>query len=176
MRDSALCRELLRKIAKDLGATPFSLNKAGLTHPDLLVRKAPLKVSDEEGLVRTIPMWYGEALGLEGTTCCLLVALDDNLESLEIAAVIGFKGFEGELQKDSVQFGFRYDWSSETDPGILMMKFGEKWLPLTMAQKLQLALGFEVMVQDGVPWNVSPNVPEELRKNLSQIIEVDGEG
>jgi hypothetical protein len=174
VRDPELCRELSRKLCKDLGATPFSLKKAGITHPDLLV-KEPLKIADENGLVKKAPVWYGEAFGVEGIMCCLLTALDDKSDSLEIVCVIGFKNQSGELQEDAVRVGFRYDWASEGDVGTLIMRAGNKWLALSLAQKLQLALGFENMVQDGILWRQGPNVPEELRKNLSEIIEVDEE-
>ena len=174
MRDFDLCRELSRKLCKDIGATPFSLTKAGLTHPDLLVKNT-LNIQDEKGLVRKAPMWYGEALGAEGLLCCLLAALDDNPDSLEIACVIGFKNSSGELQEDAVRMGFRYDWANDTDAGTLIMRAGDKWLPISVGQRLQLALGFENMVQDGALWNAAAKVPEELRKNLSEIIEVDGE-
>lgn len=173
MTEFNLCRELSRKLAKDLGATPFSLGKISTTHKDLLV-KSTLKIQDEKGIVKNIPMWYGEAQGIEGKTCCLLAALDPYLDSLEFAAVIGFKDFEDEFQKDAVRVGFRYDWSNDEDKGTLIVKAGEQWIEVSLAQRLQLALGFEHMVQDGVVWNPA-GVPEELRKNLSEIIEVDEE-
>jgi len=171
MTDFMLNRELSRKLSKDLGATPFSLGKTSLTHKDLLV-KSTLKVQDDKGLVKKIPMWYGEAFGIEGKTCCLLTALDPSLDSLEIAAVVGFKDIEDNLQEDAVRVGFRYDWANEDDKGTLIVKAGDKWIEVSLAQRLQLALGFEHMVQDGVLWQPG-EPPEELRKNLSEIIEVD---
>lgn len=174
MREVELCKELSRKFCKDIGATPFSLNKAGLTHPDLLV-KTKLKLSDENGVVKNVPLWYGEAVGLEGKTCCLLAALEPDPDKLEVACVIGFKDTQDQLQEDAVRAAFRYDWANEEDYGILVMRAGDRWLELSLSQRLQLALGFENMVQDGVLWNPQPNVPEELRKNLSDIISLDEE-
>lgn len=174
MTEFNLCKELSKKLSKDLGATPFSIGKTSLTNKDFLV-KSTIKIQDEKGVVKNIPMWYGEAQGLEGKTCCLLAALDDNPDTLEIAVVIGFKNFEDELQQDAVRAGFRYDWANDEDKGILIVKAGDKWLEVSLAQRLQLALGFEHMVQDGVLWNPVVEVPEELRKNLSEIIEVDEE-
>lgn len=173
MTNIALCKELSKKLAQDFGATPFSLGQVSLTHKDLLV-KSTLKVQDEKGVVKNIPMWYGEALGMEGKTCCLLTALDPNPDSLEIACIIGFKDVEDHLQEDAVRAGFRYDWSNEDDKGTLIVRAGDKWLEVSLAQRLQLALGFEHMVQDGVMWQPG-EVPEEFRKNLSEIIEVDEE-
>lgn len=172
MRDSNLCRELSRKLCKDLGATPFSIRKTGLTHSDLLV-KSVLKISDEKGLVKEAPMWYGEVTGSEGLVCCLMAALDDDPDNLEIVCVIGFKNIRGELQEDAVRAGFHYDWANDSDDGTLIMRAGDKWLALSVGQRLQLALGFENMVQEGAQWNPAPSVPEELRMNLSEIIEVD---
>lgn len=172
MSDDGLYRELSRKLCKDLGATPFSLRKVGLTHKDLLV-KSFLKVQDEEGVVKRPPTWYGEALGADGLMCCLMAALDDDPDSLEVACVIGFKDIKGKLQEDAVRIGFRYDWSDESDSGTIVMLAGDKWLPISLAQRLQLALGFENMVQEGAIWESRGQVPEELRKNLSEIIEVD---
>ena len=174
MREFELCRELSRKLCKDLGATPFSLRKAGLTHPDLQVRGS-LRVSDEKGVVEEVPMWYGEVLGVEGLMCCLLAVLDESPESLEVACIIGFKNAHGELEAQAIRAGFRYDWGSDSDEGILIMKVKDQWVGLSLAQRLQLSLGFENMVQEGALWKPAPNVPEEFRKNLSEIIEVDNE-
>lgn len=173
MREMDLCRELSRKICKDLGATPFSIGQVSLTHEDLLV-KQQLKLQDEKGLVKNVPLWYGEGQGLNGKMCCLLAALDSNPDNLELACVIGFRDTKGDIRKDSVRVGFRYDWSDETDTGILLVKANDKWLPMTLSQRLQLVLGLENMVQEGVLWVANPRVPGEFRENLSEIIEVDG--
>lgn len=173
MRHQELCKELSRKLCHDLGATPFSLNKTSLTHPELKVH-IDLKIQDEKGVVKTPPVWYGEAPGADGLMCCLLTALDDNPDNLEIACVFGFKDPDGNLQEHAVRAGFRYDWASESDGGTLIMRAGEQWLELSLMQRLQLSLGFESMVQDGVIWSRGVSVPAELQKNLSEIIEVDG--
>ncbi len=172
MREFELCKELSKKLAKDLGATPFSFGKTSLTHSDLLT-KLNINVSDEDGVVKKVPVWYGEALGSEGTTCCLLAGLDTNLESIEIACVLGFKDPSGAFQEDETRLSFHFDWSNPEDPGTMVMKAGEKWLPISLAQRLQLVLGFEVMVQDGILWKESLNIPVELQKDLAEIIEVD---
>ncbi len=172
MRENDLCRELSRKICKDLGATPFSIGKVSLTHKDLLV-KPPLRVQGEKDVVTTVPLWYGEAYGQQGLMCCL-AALDQDPDNLEIACVIGFKDSRGEIQSTSTRCGFKYDWSDDSDPGILLVKSNDKWLPMTLAQRMTLALGLENMIQDGVLWTQQPKVPEEFRKNISEIIEVDG--
>jgi hypothetical protein len=171
MREMELCRELSRKMCKDLGATPFSIGKASITHEDLLV-KPPLIVRDEKGVVTTVPLWYGEAHGIQGLMCCLLTALN-NPDNLEVSCLIGFKNSIGEIQSSSARIGFQYDWTDDSDPGSLLVKSNDKWLPMALAQRLQLALGLENMVQDGVLWTQQPKVPEEFRKNLSEIIEVD---
>lgn len=173
MREMELCRELSRKICKDLGATPFSIGKVSLTHEDLRV-KQQLKLQDEKGLVKNVPLWYGEGQGLNGQMCCLLAALDENPDSLELAFVIGFKDSSGDIRQDSARVGFKYDWSDDADPGVLLVKANDKWLPMALNQRLQLALGLENMVQEGVLWNAQPRVPGEFRENLSEIIEVDG--
>lgn len=172
MREVELCRELSRKMAKDLGATPFSIGKASLTHEDLLVKPA-LRIEGEKGVVTTVPLWYGEAYGQQGLMCCLLAALDQDPDNLEIACVIGFKNTQGEIQNSSPIVGFKYDWTDDLDPGILLVKSNDKWLPMTLSQRLLLALGLENMTQDGILWTQQPKVPEEFRANLSEIIEVD---
>jgi len=168
--NNSLYKELSRKLAQDLGGTPFSIGKVGLTHPDLRT-KSKLKISDDEGVVQSAQMWYGEALGAEGRICCVLIALDANPDNLEIAYVIGFKDFQGDYQKDGVNIGARYDWSSDSDPGLMVQKIGDKLVPLSLEQRLKLALGFENMVQDGVSWEAFDKVPQELLKFLSEIIE-----
>jgi hypothetical protein len=172
MREFDLCRELSRKLAKDLGATPFSMCQVSLTHSELKINKT-LKVSDEDGEVRNVPLWYGEAVGSEGITCCLLAGLDSDPDRLEFACVIGFKDFNGKFQADNVRLSFHYDWENDEDPGTIMMKAGDKWLPVSLAQRLQLVLGFEIMIQDGILWNSSAKIPDDMEKDLSDIIEVD---
>jgi len=172
MRESALCKELSLKLAKDLGATPFSIGKVSLTHSELLT-KIRLNISDEDGKVRRIPLWYGESSGSEGIVCCLLAGLDDDPDKLEFACVIGFKDFSGVFQADGIRLSFHYDWANEEDPGTMVMKAGDKWVPISLAQRLQLVLGFETMIQDGVLWKQSSNIPDELQKDLAEIIEVD---
>jgi hypothetical protein len=173
MREFNLCKELSLKLAKDLGITPFSIGKTSLTHPDMLT-KLTLNVSDEDGEdVRRVPIWYGEATGAEGISCGVLAGLDTDPDKLEFAFVLGFKDFDGSFQADGVRLSFHYDWTNEEDPGTMVMKAGDKWLPISLAQRLQLILGFETMIQDGVLWQASPNIPEELRKDLAEIIEVD---
>ena len=171
MREFALCKELSLKLAKDLGATPFSIGKISLTHSDLLT-KISLNVSDESG-VHGVPVWYGEAHGAEGTVCCLLAGLDSDPDKLEFACVVGFKDFGGVFQSEGIRLSFHYDWANEEDPGTMVMKAGDKWLPISLAQRLQLVLGFETMVQDGIQWQQSSNIPDELQKDLAEIIEVD---
>lgn len=171
MRHSSLCRELSRKVCNDLGATPYSIRQAGLTHPDLIL-KDTIKIS-EDGVTKTIPMWYGEALGSSGLMCCLLVAIDDDPDNLEIACIIGFKNSSGELQQDAVIVGFRYDWANDSDEGMMIGKISDKKFAMSLAQRLTLALGMENMVQDGVQWKAGGIPPPEFRKILSEIIEVD---
>ena len=170
MNDLALRAELSKKLAKDLGGTPFSIGKAGLTHSDLLA-KEQLKISDGS-IVKSIPMWYGEVSGGEGLTCCLLAALEPDPDKLEIACVVGFKSFTGEFQTDSAVIGFIFDWGTVDDPGHISIKNQEGWLPSTLAQRLQLSLGFENMIQDGVIFNKS-KIPKELLSDMSELINVD---
>jgi hypothetical protein len=172
MREVDLCRELSKKICKDLGCTPFSIGKTSLTHKDLLT-KPSLKLRNEKDLVKSVPVWYGEVSGLNGLMCCLLAAIEPEPDNLELACVIGFKDSKGEIQKGTTRAGFRYDWADESDPGTFVIKANDKWLPMTLTQQLQLALGFENMVQDGILWKEGRKVPEEFRKNLSEIIELD---
>lgn len=169
--NDGLYRELSRKLAQDLGGTPFSIGKAGLTHPDLRT-KTQLKISDDEGVVQSAQMWYGEALGSEGIICCALITLDANPENLEIAYAIGFKDFQDEYQKDGVNIGGRYDWSEDSDLGLMVQKIGDKLIPLSLEQRLKLALGFENMVQEGISWK-SGTVPQDLLKFLSLVIEIE---
>jgi hypothetical protein len=56
MREMELCRDLTRKICKDLGATPFSIGKVSVTHEDLLTKPA-LNLRDEKGVVSSVPLW-----------------------------------------------------------------------------------------------------------------------
>ena len=171
MREFALCKELTLKLAKDIGATPLSFVKVSLTHSDLLTNII-LNVADEDGTVRKIPIWYGEAAGEFGITCGLLAGLDSDPNKLEFACILGLKDSTGELT-DDFRLSFHYDWTNEEDPGTIVMRAGEKWIPISLAQRLQLAIGFEMMVQDGVVWQPSANIPKELQADLTAIIEVD---
>jgi hypothetical protein len=173
MKDFDLCRELSKKLCKDLGCTPFSVGKAGLTHDDLVVH-SHLKVEDENGDVKVVPMWYGEAAGTQGKTCCLLATLDPDPDALEIVCVIGFKDFKGQILENAVRCAFQFDWADESDGGTLLIWMGngvERWVEVSLSQRLQLALGFETMVQEGILWNEEKNVPEIFRENLSSVLE-----
>jgi hypothetical protein len=90
MREFSLCRELSMKLAKDLGATPFSFGKTSLTHSDLLT-KISLNVvgenDDGQSESKKVPVWYGEANGSSGIVCCLLAGLDTYPDSLEFACL-----------------------------------------------------------------------------------------
>ena len=172
MREFSLCKELSVKLAKDLGASPFSIGKTSLTHIDLITN-INLSVCDEDNETATIPVWYGETKGIDGIICCLLAGLDSNPDSLEIACVLGFKDFDGGFQADGVRISFHYDWTNDQDPGTLVMKAGDKWIPLSLSQRLQLILGFETMIQDGVMWQKSGNIPDLLQRDLAETIEID---
>ena len=173
MKDFDLCRELSKKICKDLGCTPFSIGKIGLTHPDLSVN-SNLKLEDESGDIKIIPMWYGEAIGMQSKTCCLLAALDPDPDSLQVVSVIGFKDLKGTILENAVRCAFQFDWADEGDGGTLLIWMGgevERWVEVSLAQRLQLALGFETMVQDGVPWVEEGDIPDVFRENLSSVLE-----
>jgi len=172
MTDKVLCNELTKKFLKDIGGTPYSFGKAGLTHKDLR-RKETLKLSEEKGVVQTVPMWYGEAQGLSAKTCALICSLSHQGDDLEVAGVVGFRSGTGEIMKGSGCIGFYFDWKNEQE--LLKIKLQDKWLPLDMSARLRLGLGFETMVQEGVLWNTSPSIPEPFLKNLQEMIEVDEE-
>lgn len=162
-----LTRELSKKILQDLGATPITLGKTSLTHSALSIRDK-IKISDENGQIEEVPTWYGELLGSGGLTCCLLSALN---KSSEIIFVIGFKTFNGDVDDSSIKIGFQFDWNSESDEGSYFFKnTDDQWLPLTLAQILQFALGMECMVQEGGQWNPG-EVPKAFRRYLSEIID-----
>ncbi|MFA5758027.1 MAG: hypothetical protein WC942_01420 [Clostridia bacterium] len=168
MNKSDLDKELIRKIFIDLGACPKSIGKAGITHRDFLVKNI-LKIDD--GTVhKEIPTWYGELRGSEGIMCCLLSALDFNIESLEVLFVLGFKDFDGNIQEDAIRFGLYYDWSAYDSIGLFMTKVKSTWVPVFLAQKLQIALGMEIMVQEGSAWVSGVPVPEEFKKNISELL------
>jgi hypothetical protein len=170
MKDFSLCRELSIKLSSILGATPFSIGKIGLTHKDL--SKNTIKISNDDNSETQIPIWYGEAFGEEGTMCCLLAGLDIDPAQLEIACVIGFKDFDNQFRNDGFRLSFHYDWTNEEDPGTMVMRAGDKWLPISLAQRLQLLFGFETMVQDGIEWKVG-EIPPELKDDLVSLIELD---
>lgn len=175
-RNNNLNRELAKKICADLGAIPESIGKAGLTHKDLLVKKTinVLQKDDTSTLIE-YKVWYGEASGSDGKTCCLITVLGDNSESFEVNCIIGFKGDNNKFFEDSFCFGIIFDYLNDEDDGRFFIKSKDRWLPLMMAQKLQLALGFEILVQEGVVWEPveGSNTPESLWKNLTEIIELD---
>ena len=174
MRDFELCKELSKKLSKDLGATPFSIRKTGITDDSLLVKRT-LKIQDENNEVKNIPVWYGEAKGLDSITCCLLTLLDESDENFEVACIIGFKDFDDQILKNSIRVGFRYDWGNPDDYGTLIVKLKDKWVPVDLSRRLQLNLAFENMVQDGILFEPSKEVPEDFFENISEIIEVDEE-
>lgn len=169
MREFALCKELSLKLAKDLGFTPISFGKTSLTHPDLLTNII-INTSDEDGNIQKVSVWYGEAVGAEGILCGLLAGLDIGLDNLECVFVLGFKDFEGNFQPDEVRLSFHYDWSDETDSGMMVMKADKKWVHVSLAQRLKIVLGFETMIQEGCLWKASVNIPEELRQDLLETM------
>jgi hypothetical protein len=171
MREFDLCKELSRKLAKDLGVTPISFGKTSLTHPDLLVNT--LNIIDEDNKVSKVPIWYGEAIGGENIACGLLAVLNTKPEDLEFVFVLGFKNLNGQFQTNEITLSFSYNWQDPNDPGTIKLKSEDKWFPVDLVEKLRLVLGFEVMIQEGILWQPSKNIPEELRKDILQLIEVD---
>lgn len=169
--------ELITKILKDLGATPFSMEKEGSTHPDLLVKDS-LKLITENNVEKQIPMWYGEAIGSENIMCVLISNLNypDHIQ-LEVAAIIAFKNLESKLLNNSIHIGMQFDWTSTNDPGLLSIKTLDKssnykWIPMSLAQKLRLALGFEEFVQEGIILNPGA-LPLEMKKSFAELIDLD---
>jgi hypothetical protein len=152
---------LAQQIAKNIGANSVSIGKIGLAVPEFLT-DSQLKLSDEDGVVKYAPMWYSEAKGCDNIVCCLLALLDPDFE---ICAVFMFKDFSGDIEDCAI--GLKLD-----EDGMFLSKSSDRWLPMTMAQKLQFALAIEVMVQDGIVWEPA-DIPEEIRKNLVGMISVD---
>lgn len=173
MREFALCKELTRKISRDLGATPISLGQISVTHSDLLT-KIELKVSVENQGIINVPVWYGETKGDESIFCCLLAALDPNPDQLEYICIFGFKGFDNIFQQDNVQLSLHYDWTNEDDPGTILMKAENTWISISLAQKLHFALGLELLTQDGCLWQTGV-IPDEMRKDLMEAIDSNQE-
>lgn len=180
--NNELTKELAKKICKDLGATPISFQKAGVTHKDLLTEKI-INIStfreDGQEIVLQNKVWYGEAIGGQGITCCLL-SISDKPSSVnkeedifDIYLIIGFKDINGKVLSDSFCFGLSYDYSNED--GNFFLKIKDKWTEATIGQKLQLTLGLETFVQEGVIWT-NGNFPNELWDALRELIELDSLG
>jgi hypothetical protein len=169
--DFELNKELAKKIAIDLGATPVSFGKVGLTHKDLLTR-TKLKISDDDNEIQDVKVWYGEAAGSEGLTCCLFTLLTNNDDSFEIVFVVGFKNMDNTIS-EQLFIGYKYDFLDNEDPGSVFTKAKDKWLLVGLSERLKMVLAFETLVQEGVIWQPSREVPTVLWDNLSEIIEVD---
>ena len=104
-------------------------------------------------------MWYGEAAGTQGKTCCLLATLDPDPDALEIVCVIGFKDFKGQILENAVRCAFQFDWADESDGGTLLIWMGngvERWVEVSRPKsKKQLALPlFEKQVLDLRKWEI----------------------
>lgn len=174
MSEFALFKELSKKLSKDFGATPLSINKTGLTKKEfLLKRKLKISLNDDQNKIQENNVWYGEALGYDSITCCLLTILINSDDSFEIVCIIGFKNLSGELQSDAIRIGYKYDYLNDSDPGTIVAKAGNQWVPVDLVQKLQILLGFEFMIQDGVSWNPSFKIAEDFWTDLYNLIEED---
>jgi hypothetical protein len=172
--DFELNKELAKKIAINIGATPISFEKVGLTHKDLLT-KIKLKISNDDDEIQYIKVWYGEAAGSENLICCLLTLLSNNDDSFEIVFVIGFKKMDNTISEE-LFIGYKYDFLDVEDQGSIFIKFKskDKWLLVGLLERLKSTLAFETLVQEGVIWQSSREVPTILLDNLSEMIEVDG--
>jgi hypothetical protein len=166
MNDDTLSKELAKRIAANIGASPIGIGKVGLTDSALL--KPPLKI-EEDGIVKQKRIWYGSVQGTSFPVMCLLVELEES--PLCVSAIFGFNIDD---KVDDSFIAFQYTWD-DSDSGSFYSLYSKKLNPMSIAQKLQFSLGIEYMVQSGALW-LPGNVPDALWHTLHQMIEVDEEG
>jgi len=171
MREFSLSKELTHKLARDFGFSLQTFGNRGVTHPDLLT-DIVINIQEDDG-IRKAPVWYGESKGDENIICALLCALNTTSDELEIVCVIGFKNLKGEFQSEEMILSIHYDWNDPDDFGLITMKLVDKWVPISLAQRLQLVLGSEIFIQSGNLWQSSKNIPDQLKKDLASVIDVD---
>jgi hypothetical protein len=86
--------------------------------------------------------------------------------------IISFKDFEQNKNSYTPFYGLKFNQKDEEDNGTFLLKVTDKWIPMTMEQKLRLALGFESMITDGFDWEIG-EITEETVKELEDFISID---
>lgn len=163
-----LNKELSKRIAINLAATPDLLGKNGITHRDLLTTNS-LQISDENNEIHNIKTWYGEATGSEGIVCCFFTILNNTDDSFEIAFTLAVRN-EFINQNDTI-IGFKFDYLDSEDSGLVFIKLNNKWISAGLIERLKITLSLEMMNQEGIIWKSVRDIPQILWDNLSEIIE-----
>lgn len=172
--DFNLKKELSNKICDLLGTSPNTYSKIGITHKDLFINKNIKIYFEEDGLEANFPLYLGKA----GSILCLLfvgIWKDNlNIEHFETNCIFSFLDSNNKIDKLSPLIGFSYDYMNNEDDGILLNKFKNQWINLSLVQRLQLVLGLEKMVQEGVQWSeFSFDDFDELHANLAEILDLN---
>jgi hypothetical protein len=167
----ALCRELSRHIFATLGAFPEGFGKVGLTHRELQ-RKVKVQVGKDRS---TKLLCAGEIKQPSGDYVGLLmnVGTQDRPDYLLVFGTLSTGSYE---PTGDVIFavGIRFEWADETDDGSYYTYHDGMWVPIGLAQKLQIASMFEQQMQEGVPWT-APKSYDKFYELLGSLLDVDEE-
>jgi hypothetical protein len=164
--NQVLCRELTRHIFATLGAFPDGFGKVGLVHKDLQT-----KIKLQAGkAVASRPLWAGELKQPSGDYVALLADVGPK-DKPDLVLVFGTLG-GGENIAFAV--GIRFEWFEEQDAGAFFSYHDGAWMPLGLAQKLQIGSMFEQQMQEGVPWTI-PESCDKFYDVLGSLLELDEE-
>jgi hypothetical protein len=155
MDSQLLCRELSRLIFSSIGAIPEPVWLA-LTSKELL-RKEKITV-EINGKKELQGIWFGEVTDAGGSCVGIITA-----SGTEWTVV---------FQHKDMTLGLRFDWND--DDGLFLSLIDDKWVPLTLSQKMMVGILFNDMVQEGSSWEVPINGAKtwpELHERLLSLIE-----
>jgi hypothetical protein len=153
--------QLVKRIFINLGCYPHPLGQ-GLTHPELLQKNKQLKLVDENDKVITTDMWYGKVNDKEIVVSEIILSVISE-DPFEAMALI-------KLKNETFFISYSEDFDVEKSSQISIVQSGDKWIQMSLMQRLMLTGWFEVVKQEGVLWE-SGIVSEELLSVLDKAMD-----
>jgi hypothetical protein len=100
------------------------------------------------------------------------VALLTNVGTKDKPDFVLVFGTLAEGEEIAFAVGIRFEWAEEQDDGTYYTYHDSTWVPVGLAQKLQIAAMFEQQMQEGVPWT-APESHDKFFELLGSLLELD---
>ncbi len=149
MEDTALKRELFKRIFGNLGAIPNKFGLVGLTLDEYLIDRIEFT---EDGEIKEYPIWAGQ---LENHR--LLLTNIGDLSEPELILIYNNTN------------ALKFIWD-DINCGILLGRIDKKWRMLGLLELLSFTAAFEIIAQQGILF--APQIDfKEQRLLLTDLIE-----